>query len=239
MTAFRSLFLVALLAGSISGVFVTVVHQVATVPAILAAEVYEGSGGPAHQHEHAQAAAETGGAAHMHDEEAWAPQDGIERTAYTMAADILTGIGFALVLVALYALRGERLDWRRGLAWGLGGFAAVTLAPSLGLPPEVPGTEAAALAERQIWWLATVACTGGGLALIFLGKRAIYAVLGLALIVLPHAYGAPQPEIYGGLAPEALAHRFIVAVTVSSLLFWAVLGLSTGLLYDRFVRPAA
>ncbi len=239
MTAFRSLFLVAALAGIISGAFVTVVHQVATVPTILAAEVYEGSGDGAgaagHEHAHAQGTAGD----HAHDDEAWAPQDGIERTAYTMASDILTGIGFALLLVALYALRGERLDWRRGLSWGLGGFAAVTLAPSLGLPPEVPGTEAAALLDRQIWWLATVACTGGGLALIFLGKRAVYAVLGLALIVLPHAYGAPQPEIYGGLAPEALAHRFVVAVTVTSLLFWAVLGLSTGLLYDRFVKPAA
>jgi predicted cobalt transporter CbtA len=34
--------------------------------------------------------------------------------------------------------------------------------------------------------------------------------------------------------PEALSHRFVVAVTLTSLLFWALLGSLSGALYRRF-----
>ena len=71
------------------------------------------------------------------------------------------GIGFALLLVSAYAFSGASVDWRRGLYWGLAAFATFTLAPGLGLPPEVPGTSAAPLLDRQIWWVATAVATGG------------------------------------------------------------------------------
>ena len=57
------------------------------------------------------------------------------------------------------------------------------------------------------------------------------------LIALPHLYGAPQPaEAAVDAAPAALVHRFAVAVTLVSLLFWAVLGAATGYFYRRFGR---
>jgi predicted cobalt transporter CbtA len=89
-----------------------------------------------------------------------------------------------------------------------------------------------------MWWIATAALTAAGLGCIFIGRRAWAAALGLALIVLPHAYGAPQPAEYASLAPEALAHRFIVAATIVGLLFWAVLGASTGYFYNRIFKDA-
>jgi predicted cobalt transporter CbtA len=55
--------------------------------------------------------------------------------------------------------------------------------------------------------------------------------------VLPHLYGAPQPVTPAATAPEALAHQFVVAVTLVSLLFWLILGASTGYFYRRF-QPA-
>lgn len=233
---FRRLFVIALFAGVLAGLFVTLVHQVTTVPVILQAEIYETAGeeaAPPAGHDHAVAAE-----AHEHDAEAWAPRDGWERTLYTGLADIFTGIGFSLLLVALYVFRGGALDWRKGIYWGLAGFAAVALAPGLGLPPEVPGTEAAPLVARQLWWALTVAATAGGLALVFFGKAPVLPVLGLALIILPQALGAPQPAEYHSAAPEGLAHRFIVAVTMTSLLFWVALGGLTGLFYGRQFRPA-
>ncbi len=63
--------------------------------------------------------------------------------------------------------------------------------------------------------------------------------LGLALIVLPHAYGAPQPAEPMSVAPEALAHRFIVAAIIAGLLFWSVLGSATGYFYSRVFIEAA
>jgi cobalt transporter subunit CbtA len=214
----------AALAGLIAGLFVTVVHSIGTVPIILKAEVYEKAG------ESSAAPATSADAAtteHHHDAEAWEPTDGFERTAFTVLADVLTGIAFGLLLTAAYALRGRAMDWRQGLFWGLAGFAIFTLAPGLGLPPEVPGTESAPLLDRQIWWVATAVATAGGLALIVFTRTVAPTVLGAALIALPHVYGAPQPAEYKSLVPEGLAHSFVVAVVVTSFLFWLVLGALT------------
>jgi len=59
-------------------------------------------------------------------------------------------------------------------------------------------------------------------------------VLAMLLIALPHLWGAPQPAEPGSAAPEALAHRFAVAVTVVCFLSWAALGSSTAYFYRRF-----
>ena len=239
METFGRLFIVAALAGLVSGIFITLVHQVSTTPLILAAEVYEGPADAVATDTHDDAAGATGHSHSEGDDEAWSPTDGWQRTLATATADVLTGIGFSLLLVAAYRIWGGQMTWRTGLFWGLAGFAAIVASPNLGLPPEVPGTEAAPLADRQIWWIAAALLTAAGLGCIFIGRRAWTAALGLALIVLPHAYGAPQPAEYVSLAPEALAHRFIVAATIVGLLFWAVLGASTGYFYSRIFKDAA
>jgi predicted cobalt transporter CbtA len=60
-------------------------------------------------------------------------------------ANVSMAVGFALMLVAAFALSGRRITWRSGLLWGLAGYGVFFVAPSLGLPPEVPGTLAAPL----------------------------------------------------------------------------------------------
>lgn len=236
---FRRLFVIALLAGGLAGLFVTLVHQLTTVPVILQAETYETATDTAPAHDHGAAMADHDAAGHDHGDGGWAPEDGWERGLYTGLADIFTGIGFSLLLVAFYVFRGERLDWRKGLYWGLAGFAAVVLAPGLGLPPEVPGTEAAPLAARQLWWILTAVATAGGLALVFFGRMPILAAIGVVVMILPQVVGAPQPEAYHSAAPEGLAHQFVVAVTVTGLLFWTCLGALTGLFYGRHMTPAS
>jgi cobalt transporter subunit CbtA len=245
MQMFRRLFIAAASAGLLSGLFVTLVHQVTTVPVILQAEVYEkGADEKAAADAAAAPAASTAeshdGHDHDHDGAEWEPRDGFERTAYTVGADLLTGIGFALLLIAGFAVSGRPIDWRQGLYWGLAGFAVFILAPSLGLPPEVPGTAAAPLNDRQIWWVATALLTAGGLGLLFYKRepQPLWVIAALAMLVLPHAIGAPQPEEYGAVAPESLAHRFIAATMIASLLFWAALGALSGYFYKRFVAAA-
>ena len=124
--------------------------------------------------------------------------------------------------------------------WGLAGFAIFVLAPNLGLPPEVPGTAAADLTARQVWWVATAVLTAGGLGLLFYVKepKPLWIVIAVALIILPHAIGAPQPDEYASAAPESLAHRFIVAETMAGLLLWVALGTLSGYFYKRFVAAA-
>jgi cobalt transporter subunit CbtA len=220
MAIFRRLVFAALGAGLLSGVFAAVAHQIGTVPLILEAETYENSSAHAMAapHEHASA---------------WQPKNGAERTAYTLLADILTGIGFALLLAAGLTLRGGEAGWREGLLWGLAGFATFTVAPSLGLPPQLPGSESAPLLERQLWWLGTVVATGGALAVILFTTRAHWAILAAILIVLPHILGAPEPDEHIGAAPVALAHHFVVAATIVNFLFWLILGASTAYFLKR------
>lgn len=221
MTLFRAIVFAAVLTGLAAGLVVTLLQQMGTQPLILAAEIHEQAGAAAAAHDHGSPPA------------AWAPEDGLERTGYTVLANLLTGVAFALLLVSGYALRGQPVGWREGLFWGLAGFAAFSLAPFLGLPPELPGTPSAPLDARQAWWLATVVTTAAGLALLAFRRTPAGAALGLLLLVAPHLIGAPLPPNEPSVVPEALAHRFIVAATVTSFLFWAFLGVLGALLFQR------
>lgn len=222
---FRRIIFAAALAGLVAGLFATAFQWLRVIPLILEAETYETAADAAAGHDNFATGNEAAA-------EEWAPADGVERTLYTLLTNVLTGVAFALLLGAAFALIGE-VDWRRGVYWGVAGFATFMLAPALGLAPEIPGAAAAPLQERQLWWLATVIATGLGLALMFRTKGAEWIAVGAVLIVAPHLIGAPQPAEHGGLAPDSLAREFAVAALVSGFLFWLVLGAVSGYFYDR------
>ena len=217
---------------------ISVAQFFGTVPLIQQSEVYErkaAAESPPAAHG-ARRTANDHDKAHGHESE-WEPEEGFQRNALTVAANILTAIGFALLLAGVYAIRGHAVTWREGLAWGLAGFIVFTAAPGLGLPPELPGMPVADLTARQTWWIATAAATAGGLCLLAFRSAAWAAMFGLALIALPHLIGAPlAPESHSDV-PAALSHRFIVVVTITSLLFWALLGVATSIAFERISRP--
>jgi len=220
-------------AGLAVGLVVAAIQQFTTAPLILRAEIFEG-GGAAYHHD-----ADADAAPHEHDAQAWSPAAGAERIAYTSLATVVTAIGFALMLIAAMVLKGGPIDGRAGLLWGLGGFAAVALAPALGLPPELPGSAAADLAERQLWWVATAVATAAGLGLMaFAGGWALRAA-GLALIALPHLIGAPQPNAFTSTAPAELSGEFVAASIALAAVFWALLGWAGGTLYGRLEQGRA
>ena len=152
--------------------------------------------------------------------------------ALTLVSNVVSAIGFALLLVGCFALYGE-VDWRCGILWGVGGFIVFSLAPAVGLPPELPGASTAPLPHRQLWWILTVAGTASGLALLAFKPGAVFKALGALLIILPQAIGAPHPEDGGGLVPEALLKRFILTALAASAAFWVVLGLCAGYFFNR------
>ncbi|MGY3503984.1 CbtA family protein [Bradyrhizobium sp. USDA 4471] len=251
MSTFRSIVFSSIVAGFIVGLIVTVAQQFGTVPLILKAEVFE-KAAETHQHD---AATATQGAAddhdhsthshadHDHGREAWEPREGLERNAYTAAANVLTAIGSALLLAGFFAVRGGAtgggVSWHEGLLWGLAGFAVFTIAPGLGLPPELPGVPAAPLLSRQIWWLAAVLATAGGLALIAFRRSVPAAIAGVILLLLPHLIGAPELEQVETNVPSSLSHQFMVAVTLTSLVFWSLLGALTSTIFARLDRGSA
>ena len=223
----RRILLTGLIAGTAAGLFAAGLQHLRLIPLIAAAEVYETAGAHAdHQHGQQESAPVE-----------WQPAPGLERTGYTVLADVLAGIGFALLLaggVALARLRGYAIDARRGLIWGAAGFAVFALAPAIGLPPELPGMQAAGLAARQEWWILTAAATALGLGLVVFAGPVALRIGGALLLLAPHLVGAPvAPHGASGLPPE-LAAQFATASLATAALFWLLLGGISGWLYRRF-----
>lgn len=151
----------------------------------------------------------------------------LARHAWTVLFAALTYAGYALVLVAGYALAGQwgyRISLRDGLLWGLAGFAAFQMAPAMGLEPELPGTPAADLDARQIWWVGTAIATAAGLGLLAFGRNLLARAAGLVLLALPHAIGAPELDGFGGVVPPELASRFAARSLGIGLVVWVFLG---------------
>jgi len=237
MSLFRNIVLTAVVAGLLSGVLMTVMQSFSVVPLIIAAETYEHAGSAAgHSHAAAPAAGTAAPASteHQHAEEAWAPADGIERFAYTTAANALSAIGFGLVAIAIAEALGGFGGWRGGLMFGIAGFLTVSLAPGLGLPPELPGMPVAELGPRQLWWIATAVCTALALGLLAYTRSALLAALAVVLLVAPHIIGAPLPPTHDTAVPIELHARFVNAVYATNLVFWAVLGALSGVIRERF-----
>jgi cobalt transporter subunit CbtA len=186
----------------------------------------------AHPHPHAEEP-NHGGHAHASDTEGSGFAGLSERTLYTLLASVLTGITFSLLLSAAMTFYGKG-NARLGLLWGLAGYLAFFVAPSLGLVPELPGTEAAAIEHRQLWWVSTVIATIAGLALLVFAKSWVLKGVGLLLLAIPHIVGAPMPAHHGGLAPEELSRAFMWMTAIANFIFWVALGVLTGFLLNRF-----
>jgi cobalt transporter subunit CbtA len=149
---------------------------------------------------------------------------------------VLTTCGFGLILVAGFALAERlhltRVDLRTGLLFGLAGFTATQLLPSMGLSPELPGAAAGELSQRQIWWLFTVAGTLAGIALMAWGAPAT-KIAGAVMIAAPHLFGAPHPHEFEGVVPPELSALFAARVLAVGALSWAALGALAGHFWSR------
>ena len=232
----------ALFAGFAAGLLAALLHFAFVQKLILVGESYESGavqhfGGVAageHGHDAATApeaaptaTAEDGHDSHSH--EASAPAE--NRNAMTSLFFGLTYIAYALLLTAGFGLAqvyGKEIGLREGLLWGLAGFAAFQLAPAMGLAPELPGTMAADLTARQVWWLGTAVSTGLALAVLGYGKGALSLALTAVLLALPHVIGAPHPEGFSGVAPPELAAAFSTRSLGVGLIVWAALGALAG-----------
>jgi cobalt transporter subunit CbtA len=238
---FRNIVLSAVIVGALAGLVYGLFQQLQVSPIIYGAEHYEvaeeaaPAGHEAHEHEHAA--------------EAWAPADGIERVLFTLGADSLVGISYALVLIALMAFSDfkstkPKVNAMRGIVWGIAGFVTFFIATALfGLHPEVPGTNAAALDARQLWWALTAMVTAAGLAILYYAPIK-FKLGGLLLIAIPHFIGAPLPTVEGFGNTESgavaaltqLSEHFLVATTITAAIFWVVLGGLSGFAVKRFVK---
>ena len=229
----------ALAAGGAAGLLAALLHFAFIQDDILLAEGYETGalvhfqGVAALPQDHSQAADET-----AHDEpavEAEGEVSALQRNGLTLLFQIVKSVAFGLLLVAGFALVenfGRRIGAREGLLWGLAGYAALQIAPALGLPPELPGTLAADLGARQLWWAGTVLATAAGLGLLAYGRSALTLGFAALLLAAPHLIGAPELERFFGTAPPELSGRFVARVLGTALPVWALLGWLAGRLWE-------
>lgn len=227
----------AVLIGLVTGSLMTAMQIVSVNPIIFAAETYEIVAYDRRMQD--QDESDDHG-------KAWAPEDGAERTAYTLLANISAGIGFSAILLALMSQfqpsKYSQLGWMQGSLWGLAGFSAIFLAPGIGLPPEIPGIEAAPIHNRQLWWVFTVISVSIGLGILAFTVIRVKAI-GLIFLAMPYIIGAPgtdgaefsHPDPAAASALIQLQEQFIVASGITNLVFWLISGIICTCVFNRWL----
>ena len=222
------MFASAVFAGFGAGLIAALLHITLMAPIILEAEKYE-SGAVVHYGEPIGNAADIA--------EAWAEGDEstLSRNFQSVLWMLGTYVGFAFVLVAGFGLAensGHKITAKNGIIWGVAGYAAFSLAPSIGLPPELPGAAAADLNIRQIWQISTMVATLAGIAAIGFGKNWLVWGAGIVAIALPHIIGAPGFDDYTGVTPPEMAAHFASVTLGLGVISWVVMGLIAGYFWE-------
>ena len=223
----------ALVSSFIMGALATSFQYIRVVPLILDAEAFEVAEppNPNATHDHNEGLAHDHGLtndhSHADNDEEWAPADGAERGGFTLLSNFIVSLGFSLLILGISVLHQEHVSMRSGLQRGVAGWVIFMAGPCVGLSPELPGMAAAALVDRQWWWVYSVAfgTAGFGIALLAscvppppkpasadsgkaANQRTIDAlrhsalqatILAVAVVVavIPHLTGAPHPHTTG------------------------------------------
>jgi len=217
------IFAAAMAAGVLVAILVSVIEAYTTTPLIFEAEKYEALSAP-----------DTHTPTPESTDQPWAPSAGFERFIFTVISNSVTGIASSLLVIVGLTIGSRKADLAKGVGLALGAFAAVTLAPVMGLAPELPGMPAADLQQRQIWWLATVALSAVGLGCLILVDAKTIKLLGIVLLVAPHVWGAPHPADPTSLIPATMAARFAAMSISISALFWVLIGVFSTFFFERF-----
>lgn len=247
----RRLIWLALVAAVLVGTAHWLLVQWQAVPIIFAAEAMEDRkvsaalkmpGGHEHDHQHGSA----GG--HSPEHAAWKPADGFERSAWTWVASMLLQFGLALGLLVALAFASQwqsaaAAPMRTSLVLAATGFFCLFAWPALGLPPEIPGMDAARLGSRQAWWALGAGCAASAVASAVLLRASWRWALAVALLAVPFVVGAPHIasdpfasfDANTGMQLRLLADRFVWVTVGTSLIQWILLGLTCGVLAQRWL----
>jgi cobalt transporter subunit CbtA len=173
------------------------------------------------------------------DRPVWEPALGLEKTLYTSAASLLTGVGFSILLLGLAFLTKLPISKSNGIIWGLCGFLAIAVAPAAGLAPNPPAMPIAELMPRQIWWLGTVLASSVAIYLIATRSEPWAKLAAVLLVALPHVIGAPVAADTTSLLPAHIGATFVANSIAAAAVFWCVLGYALGHLLDAYQKDIA
>ena len=160
----------------------------------------------------------------------------LTRNALTVFFTVALYVAYGLLLIAGFVIAaqfGIQPGPAQGALWGLAGFAAFQLSPAMGLAPELPGTLAADIGARQVWWWGTLVATGLAAVLLAYGRSVVFAALGGVLLLAPHLIGAPVIDGFHSPAPAELGALFSARVLGVGLVSWLALGWLAGWQWSR------
>ena len=209
----------ALIAGAAAGLVAALLQLVFLQPVLLHAELFE-EGVLTHF-----------APAPMSDTVVQLPGFSPQRDLLSVAFSMLIYAGFGLMMVAAMSLaetNGAKITPRTGIVWGIAGFVAVHLAPGFSLSPEIPGSSAADITLRQIWWFSTVGAAIIALWLIAFGRSPVAWLIASVLFLAPHVIGAPMSEVMTGPAPTELGSLYSARAFGVNLAGWVILGTLAG-----------
>ncbi len=237
------IFTSALFAGLVAGLVAVLLQWALMQKLILEGEEYE-TGAKSHfagvlvLNEDGETAAQA--AASAEAEEEGEAESLVTRYALAFFAAFVTWVGLALVMVAGFALaerHAQRITMQDAILWGVAGFAALHVMTGIGLAPELPGTPAAELELRQLWWMTTAVTAIIAFAFMGYGRKPIHVALAMVLLIAPHLIGAPRLDGYAGVAPPELSGEYVARAYAVAFISWITLGLAAGHFWNR-ERPA-
>ena len=220
---FTKIITTAIFAGFITGVVSAIIQLIFLQPILLHAELYE-----------------VGSLVHFGNNNSAADHGKIpfdlQRNGLSILFSALVYTGYAFILVALIAYVSSldlEINNASAILFGVCGFFTVHLAPSFGLPPELPGAAAADVVPRQVWWVFCVLATAVGIWVISFGGNFMYVFIGIILILIPHLIGAPEPEFFSGPTPPELASHFASRALAIGGVAWIFLGYLCGYFWRK------
>ena len=226
---FKNLLLVGLLAGVMSGSFLTLLQAVIVIPLIHEAEQYERQlpvmGSETGQHERDGPGRE------------WEPANGWERFAFTWLANVSIAAGFGLMMAGIMSLHPPK-SWTQAVLFGVAGYYAFFLAPAFLLPPELPGSDSSHLQSRQVIWLYTVVVSLVSMALVSFSTRPWLRLLGLVSLASPFLLFTQEDVRYSVPVPSELIEQFTRMTAVTNALLWATISLYVRWLFLKVINQS-
>jgi cobalt transporter subunit CbtA len=149
---------------------------------------------------------------------------------------LLSGAGFSILMLGVSFLTKIPITKQNGLIWGICGFIAVSLAPSIGLPPQLPGMPTIDLYTRQIWWGSTVLLTCAATYLWVKAKNYGWQIAAIVVALAPQFFAPINSAKTESNLPANLASNFVSSSLGANLIMWLAIGYFVSLALDKYQK---
>ena len=143
------------------------------------------------------------------------------------------------MMVGVSMLLNIPITTQNSFVWGVFGFIAVALAPSVGMPPELPGMPAADLYTRQIWWVVTILATSTALYMWLFAKNYWWQLSAFIIAIAPQLFAPINAAKSESNLPASLAAEFASSSLAANLVMWLAISYFVALALQKYQKDIA